>query len=193
MMRVGVLALQGASAPHLEAFAALGVAAVAVRRAEDLAALTHLVIPGGESTTIRHLIDLFGLEKPLVASFRAGTLAIFGTCAGAILISNDVAGQAPRRFGLLDATLARNAYGTQVDSFDAPLEVVADRLDDGNPLRGTFIRAPRILAVGPRVEVLATRDGEPVAIREGRAMAATFHPELSADLRLHRAFLAQGT
>ncbi|MEM7310932.1 MAG: pyridoxal 5'-phosphate synthase glutaminase subunit PdxT [Planctomycetota bacterium] len=180
---VGVLALQGAFAPHLAAFARLGVQAREVRRGEDLEGLSHLVLPGGESTTIRHLLDLFGLTEELVARTRAGQLALFGVCAGAILLGAD-ADDRPRRLGLLDAHLERNGFGRQAESFTEELHV------DGAPMRGVFIRAPRIASVGADVRVLARRGDEPVLVESGGCLAATFHPELSGSDRLHARFLA---
>jgi 5'-phosphate synthase pdxT subunit len=182
---VGVLALQGAFAPHLAAFARLGVAAREVRSPAELAGLSHLVIPGGESTTQRHLLDLFGLVEPLVAAWRAGALALFGTCAGAILLGRED-GERPARLGLLDAAVARNAWGPQRDSFAAGVELAGDP----RPLRAAFIRAPRFTTVGPRARVLGTLAGEPVLVAGPGLLAATFHAELTGDDRLHARFLA---
>jgi 5'-phosphate synthase pdxT subunit len=181
---VGVLALQGAFATHVEAFARLGVAAREVRSPAELVGLSHLVIPGGESTTLRHLLDLFGLAEPLVAAWRAGALALFGTCAGAILLARGEG--RPARLGLLDAVVARNAWGSQRDSFEAGVELAAE----ATPLRALFIRAPRFTAVGPRARVLGTRAGEPVLVAGPGLLAATFHAELTGDDRLHARFLA---
>jgi 5'-phosphate synthase pdxT subunit len=186
-LTVGVLALQGASAPHREAFARLGVDAREVRAPRDLEGLTHLVLPGGESTTLHHLLTLFGLWQPLAARHRAGELALFGTCAGAILLARH-RGQRPPTFGLLDAELERNAYGRQIDSFT---RIVTLTLDDGEPrsFPAVFIRAPRITAVGAGVRVLA-RDGEqPLALEAPGVLACTFHPELTEDPCLHERFL----
>jgi pyridoxal 5'-phosphate synthase pdxT subunit len=187
-MNVGVLALQGASRPHVTAFARLGVDARDVRGREDLAALTHLVIPGGESTTIRHLLDLFEMSDEIVARARDGSLAIFGTCAGAILLGRDE-GERPRRFGLLDVAFERNGYGTQVDSFAGPIDLAPSL--GGGTFPGVFIRAPRIRDVGSDVEVLATRAGEPVLVRQGSLLAATFHPELGSGDRVHEYFVTE--
>lgn len=179
---VGVLALQGASGPHLAMLARLGVGAREVRSPAELAGLTHLVLPGGESTTLHHLLTLFDLWEPLRARHRAGGLALFGTCAGAILLSRDCGG-APPTLGLLDAATERNAYGSQVDSFARPLEL------EGPPFPAVFIRAPRFVAPGPRARVLAHLAGEPVALEGPRLLATTFHPELGDDPRFHRRFL----
>jgi len=180
-VHVGVLALQGASEPHREAFARLGLAARAVRSPEELEGLTHLVLPGGESTTLHHLLALFGLWEPLAARHRAGTLALFGTCAGAILLARH-AGVRPPTLRLLDAEIERNAYGRQVDSFETRLDVPSL---DGPAVRVAFIRAPRFAALGPGVEVLARLGDEPVLVRQGHVVAATFHPEITEEDRLH--------
>ncbi len=183
---VGVLALQGDAAPHVAALRGLGATPREVRALADLEGLSHLVLPGGESTTLAHLLDLFDLRAPLVAGWRAGRLALFGTCAGAILLGRDE-GEAPRRLGVLDVTVRRNAYGRQVDSFAEP--VVAPWLGQP-PLGAVFIRAPRFADPGPGVEVLARRGDEPVLVRGPGALAATFHPELRDDARVHALFLA---
>lgn len=188
-MDVGVLALQGASKPHLAAFSRVGVEAREVRSRDDLACVSHLVIPGGESTTIRHLLDLFGLVAPIVDRARAGDLAILGTCAGAILLGSDD-GTRPARLGLLDVAFERNAYGSQVDSFAGP--IVLSSAIGGGTFPGVFIRAPRIRAIGAGVEVLARRGEEAVAVRRGSIVATTFHPELANDDRFHRFFVEPG-
>lgn len=193
----GVLALQGSSAPHLERleelFAAgeLAAAPREVRQRRDLEGLTHLILPGGESTTIRHLLDLFGLTDELVARWSAGTLRLFGTCAGAILLGQDD-GTRPKRLGLLDATLARNAYGRQIDSFSEELDLAlpGPRGVDRAPFHGVFIRAPRFVRVGDGLQVLARHRGEPVLVAAPGLLAGTFHPELTRDRRIHRWFLA---
>ena len=182
---VGVLALQGGVGPHLGAFAALGVAAHEVRRPSELDGLTHLVLPGGESTTLHHLLELFALTDEIVRRHRSGELALFGTCAGAILLGRGD-GERPPRMGLLDAVLERNAYGRQVDSFAEriPFEVFG-----GEELPCVFIRAPRFRRVGPGARVLARRRGEPILVAGPGLLAATFHPELGGDPRIHRYFL----
>ena len=181
MSGVGVLALQGGFEPHLEAFGALGVEACEVRTKQALEGLTHLVLPGGESTTLAHLMDLFDLRETLVQNVRSGRLAVFGTCAGAILLGRE-SGEAPRRLGLMDAEVHRNAYGTQTASRSTDLELDAF----GRILRAVFIRAPRFGELGAEVRVLARDRGEPVLIEGPNTMAATFHPELSGDPVLHR-------
>ncbi|MCY3001326.1 MAG: pyridoxal 5'-phosphate synthase glutaminase subunit PdxT [Planctomycetota bacterium] len=182
-MQVGVLALQGGFEPHVAMLARLGVRAREVRSVEALRAVTHLVLPGGESTTLHHLLRLFGMWDELGARFRAGELALFGTCAGAILLGRGD-GERPPRLELLDAVLARNAYGRQVDSFTRELDVL------GLPMACTFIRAPRIVSVGPDVRVLAQLEADPVLVEARGLLAATFHPELGLDPRVHERFLA---
>lgn len=182
---VGVLALQGGVAPHARAFQRLGLAVREVRSPADLAAIDHLVLPGGESTTIRHLLLLNDLWDAIPRRHREGSLELFGTCAGAILLGKGD-GERPERLGLIDVVLQRNAYGRQVDSFRAALD--ASPALGGGRLPAVFIRAPRIVAVGPGVEVLARHQGEPVLVRQGRVLAATFHPELTDDLRVHALF-----
>jgi len=189
MTRVGVLALQGSSAPHRRCFADLGIDAVEVRQVRHLDGLTHLVLPGGESTTLHHLLQLFGLWTPLLERHAAGDLRLFGTCAGAILLGRGPAGERPPRLGLLDAELARNAYGRQVDSFTAPLTLAGL---GGRTIHGVFIRAPRFRAIGPGATVLARLGEEPVLVAGPHLLAATFHPELSGDPLLHRWFLEHG-
>ena len=202
----GVLCLQGSSEPHVlrlaELFAAGELAAPPreVRQLRDLDGLTHLILPGGESTTIRHLLDLFGMTSELVARHRNGTLCLFGTCAGAILLAADD-GTRPKRLALLDATLERNAYGRQVDSFSEALTLELPE-ESGQPDRGpqdrcspqafhgVFIRAPRFARIGPGVRVVARRGAEPVLVEAPGLLAGTFHPELTRDLRIHRHFLA---
>jgi pyridoxal 5'-phosphate synthase pdxT subunit len=172
--RIGVLAVQGNFREHVAMLRRLGVEATEVRRPEQLAGLDGLVVPGGESTAIQRLMRVGGLEEP-VAEFEGG---LFGTCAGMILFDRS-------HLGLLDVDVERNAYGRQVASFEADVEL------DGEvePLRGVFIRAPRIVSAGPAVEVLGRLDGEPVLVREGRVLAASFHPELTDDMRVHERFL----
>jgi 5'-phosphate synthase pdxT subunit len=174
-VRIGVLALQGNFREHIATLAGLGVEAVEVRKPEHLQGLDGLVVPGGESTAISRLIGLYSFEEPL----RKFTGAMFGTCAGMILMARD------GLIGQVDIGVDRNAYGRQVASFEAdfPLE------DEERPLRGVFIRAPRVTDVGERVEVLAELDGDPVLLRQGRFLVASFHPELTDDARVHQRFL----
>ncbi len=183
--RVGVLALQGSFEEHAAAVRRLGFEPVLVRSAEDVRELTHLILPGGESTTLHHLMELFGVGEAIRTRAASGELSIFGTCAGAILLGQDD-GTRPPRFGLLDATLDRNAYGRQVDSFRANVDV---EVLEGGPLDAVFIRAPRFSKIGPRARVLARHNGEPVLVEQSGLLAATFHPELTRDDRLHGHFL----
>jgi 5'-phosphate synthase pdxT subunit len=171
-MRVGVLALQGDFAAHV---AALPAGAVEVRTAAAVDALDVLVLPGGESTTMLRLLDGSGIEEAVARLVARGGV-VFGTCAGAILLATEVTGPAQRSWGLLDIGVERNAFGRQVDSFEAVLEP---------DYPAVFIRAPRIRRVGAGVEILARWRGEPVLVRQGRVFAATFHPELTSDRRVH--------
>jgi 5'-phosphate synthase pdxT subunit len=186
-VKVGVLALQGDVREHSRALEELGADAVEVRAASELDAVDALILPGGESTTMSLLLGSSGLFDPLAERLRDGMPA-FGTCAGMILLAADVLDGRPdqRFFGVLDVTVRRNAFGRQVDSFEAALDV--DGVS-GGPVDAVFIRAPFVESVGPSVEVLATVDGHPVLVRDGAVLAAAFHPELSDDLRVHRLFL----
>ena len=172
--RIGVLALQGAFREHARALRAAGADVVEVRLPGQLDGLDGLVIPGGESTTITKLAALYGLDEAI----RSFERPIFGTCAGMILLDRS-------HLGLADFEVERNAYGRQVASFEADLEVDGEE----RPFRGVFIRAPRVRDVGPGVEVLAERNGEPVLLRDGRVLVAAFHPELTEDPRIHERFL----
>jgi len=184
-VRVGVLALQGGFAAHAAALDDLGVASVAVRRVAALDGLDALVLPGGESTTLLNLMaDEPWFDALRELHTRGG--ALFGTCAGAILLAREVVEPAQPSLGLLDAKVRRNGYGRQIESFETRLELVGS----GRPLPAVFIRAPRFVEVGPGVEVLARLADEPVLVRQGRLLAATFHPELTPDRRLQRLFLA---
>ena len=166
--------MQGNFREHASMLRRLGVDVVEVRKPEELDDLDGLVIPGGESTAIARLVRLYGLEEAI----RAFERPLFGTCAGMILLDR-------RHLGLLDLEVSRNAYGRQVASFEADLELAGE----DKPLRGIFIRAPRVAEVGPEVEVLAELDGEPVLLRQGRVLVAAFHPELTEDRRVHERFL----
>jgi 5'-phosphate synthase pdxT subunit len=186
--RVGVLAIQGDFEAHAKALARAGADAVLVRRAKELDGLDALVLPGGESTTIAKGMERLGLYEPLQEFARAGK-PVLGTCAGAILLAARVENHPVRSLGLVDVTAVRNAYGTQVDSFVAPVDRGCAPALEG--LRCVFIRAPRLRDPGPHVEVLARVDGAPVLIRQGSCWAATFHPELTDDARVH-ALLLEG-
>lgn len=182
-MKIGVLAVQGAFAEHLRLLHDLGVEAVPVRLPGDVAGLAGLVLPGGESTAMRKLIDRWGLREPILDLARAGA-PLFGTCAGMILMSRDIADGDEPVFPLLDVSVKRNAFGRQLDSFEAELDVPV--LGD-SPVRGVFIRAPVVERVGPEVDVLSRlEDGRVVAVRERNIVATAFHPELAGETRFHR-------
>jgi 5'-phosphate synthase pdxT subunit len=186
--RVGVLALQGAFRAHLDAFAELGVRAHEVRLPHDLDGVDALVLPGGESTTMSKLLDTSGLRDPIAERLAGGTPA-FGTCAGMILLATEVLDGRPdqRSFGAIDMSVRRNGYGRQIDSFETDLDITGfDR-----PFHAVFIRAPKVVSVGPSVEVLAEHDNVPVVARQGHVMVASFHPELTGDARLHARFLQE--
>jgi 5'-phosphate synthase pdxT subunit len=181
--RIGVLAIQGDYAAHAEALAESGAEPVEVRKPEQLSALDGLILPGGESTTVLRFLEKHNFFET-VQEFCAAK-PVFGTCAGAILLAREVLNPPQRSLGLLDAVIERNAYGRQIDS----AILTAQTELSGGPLEMVFIRAPRIVEVGPGIEVLAHREGFPVLVRQGTVMAATFHPELAADRRVHRLFV----
>jgi 5'-phosphate synthase pdxT subunit len=174
--RVGVLAVQGNFREHAAMLRRLEADAVEVRKPEQLVDLDGLVVPGGESTTFMRLMRLYGLDEAV----RAFERPILGTCAGMIVLDRE-------HLGLVDIEVDRNAYGRQVASFEADLVLAGG----GEPLRGVFIRAPRVRGTGTRVEILAEHDGEPVLVRDGRILVASFHPELTDDSRVHELFLDQ--
>lgn len=183
--RIGVLALQGDVREHMEALAALGIEGAEVRTLAQLDAVDGLIMPGGESTTIARLLLTFGMHEPLRDRITAG-MPVWGTCAGAILLAQRADLDRPT-LGLMDMLAERNAYGRQVDSFEADLDIAGL---EGPPLRAVFIRAPRLAEPGPGVEVLAQLDdGSIAACRQGHMLATAFHPELTADGRLHAYFL----
>ena len=182
MSRVGILAIQGDVEPHARALARVGAEAVPVLREKDLDAIDALVLPGGESTTIAKGLTRQHLYEPLRAFARSGR-PVLGTCAGAILLAARTENHPVETLGVLDLTAVRNAYGTQVDSFAAHLEEATEPGLSG--LRCVFIRAPQLRDLGPGVEVLALVDGRPVLVRQGPVLAATFHPELTEDPRIH--------
>jgi 5'-phosphate synthase pdxT subunit len=183
-MKIGVLAVQGDFAAHKRMLARIGVQSVEVRTPADLQSIAGLIMPGGESTTMLKFLIEEALAEPIKDFARAGT-PIFGTCAGAILLAHEVTGPAQPSLRLIDITVERNAYGRQVDSFVGEAETELA----GGSLEAVFIRAPRIRRLGPGVETLARVDGEPVLVREGNIIAATFHPELGGDQRVHRLFV----
>jgi pyridoxal 5'-phosphate synthase pdxT subunit len=181
--KIGVLAIQGDYAAHADALAETGADPVEVRKPDQLTDLDGLILPGGESTTVLRFLEKLNFFETL-KEFCADR-PVFGTCAGAILLAREVLNPPQRSLGLLDAIVERNAYGRQIDSaiLTAPTEL------PGGPLEMVFIRAPRIVEVGPGVQVLARREGFPVLVRQGTVVAATFHPELAADRRVHRLFV----
>jgi 5'-phosphate synthase pdxT subunit len=185
--QVGILAIQGDVEAHARALEPLGAEAVRVRREKDLDGLDALILPGGESTTISKGLERVGLYGPLEAFARSGK-PVLGTCAGAVLLAREIENRPVRPLGLIDVVAVRNAYGTQVDSFAA----LADDEGTHEALRGlrcVFIRAPRLERPGPGVEVLVRVDGAPVCVRQGNVLASTFHPELTADPRIHQLLL----
>jgi 5'-phosphate synthase pdxT subunit len=183
---VGILSFQGDFDRHARIISSLGHRSIPVRTVEGLAELDALIIPGGESTTIGMLMDRFGLLSALRDRISEG-LPVFGTCAGAILLARTIESSDQPRIGVMDISVVRNAYGRQIESFEADVEVpiLPDR-----PVRGVFIRAPIISEVGESVSVLAHFESRPVVVRQGSLLAATFHPELAGDARLHELFIA---
>jgi 5'-phosphate synthase pdxT subunit len=173
-LRIGVLAVQGDFREHAQVLRRLGAEPVEIRRPEELEAVDGLVVPGGESTSFMRLMRLYGLDEAL----RRFAGPVLGTCAGMIVLDR-------AHLGLVDVEVERNAYGRQPASFEADLELAGE----SEPLRGVFIRAPRVRVVGAGVEVLAEHDGEPVLLRDGRYLVASFHPELTDDTRVHERFL----
>lgn len=181
MAVVGILALQGDVREHADAVTAIGGAWKPVKRPEDLEGIDALIIPGGESTTIGRLATIYGLIEPLRQAITDG-LPTFGTCAGMILLAAGVTEGAQPQLGVLDAIIERNAFGRQNESFEVDLDI--EGLD--SPFRTVFIRAPLVAKAGGEVDVLAAVDGHPVMVRQGNILAASFHPELTADHRIHR-------
>jgi 5'-phosphate synthase pdxT subunit len=184
-MPVGVLALQGDFEAHAAALVRLGVPARLVRTADEVRASTGLVLPGGESTTMWKLMEGTGIAEAIVQLARRGD-PVFATCAGVIVAARRVEEPARDGLGILDATAVRNAYGRQLDSAVVTLTDLDREVFGTEPLEAVFIRAPKLTGLGPRVEVLARRDGDPVVVRQGNVVATTFHPELGADPRAHR-------
>jgi 5'-phosphate synthase pdxT subunit len=182
-LTIGVLALQGAYEAHAQTLRVLGATPKLVRVPEDLVGIAGLIMPGGESTTMLKFLERNGFFEALKEFVR--TTPTFGTCAGAILLATQVEHPAQQSLGALDITVERNAYGRQIDSTILKAETTLP----GGPLEMVFIRAPRITRVGPEIETLASREGFPVLVRSGHLLAATFHPELSDDTRIHKLFL----
>ncbi len=189
-MRIGVLALQGAFREHLDTLASIGIEGVRVREPVDLDDVSGLILPGGESTTMRQLIERWGLHDPILEFAERGA-PVFGTCAGMIVLADEIAGGEPPILPLLDVTVERNAFGRQLDSFEA--ELVVPVLGD-TPVHAVFIRAPIIERTGPGVDILARLDdGRIVAVRERNILATAFHPELAGETRFHRLIAAMAS
>jgi len=183
-VKIGVLALQGGYAKHAEAVEALGYTSMAVRSKEELDQVSGLILPGGESTTIGKLLDRFEMLKPLQERIKKG-FPVFGTCAGMILLSQHIQEYNQFKLDVLDISVVRNAYGRQIESFEAEIpSIIAEE-----PVRGVFIRAPRIDHLGTDVQILAQFEGAPVMVRQGNILAASFHPELTNDRRIHQYFI----
>lgn len=182
-MNVGVLSIQGDFAAHSRALTRAGVTAKEIKCVADLSAVEGLIIPGGESTTILKFMEDEGLGDSIVEAAGKG-MPIFGTCAGAILLAREVFNPSQASLKLIDITVERNGYGRQIDSFIAEVETSID----GETLEGIFIRAPRIRSIGPNTRILGSLAGEPVLVREANILAASFHPELGDDNRVHRLF-----
>jgi pyridoxal 5'-phosphate synthase pdxT subunit len=183
-LRIGVLAIQGDFAAHASMLARLGVETIEVRRSDQLADIDGLIIPGGESTTMLKAMREEQMIAPIKDFARAGK-TIFGTCAGAILLARQVHNPPQESLGLIDITVERNSYGRQIDSFIGQAETALGE----KPFEAVFIRAPRIIRTGPGVEALSTIEGEPVLVKQDNLLAATFHPELTADERVHSFFI----
>jgi len=188
-MKVGVLALQGDVREHIQSLLACGVEAVAVRRAQEIEKVDALVLPGGESTTIAQLAEVFGIFDLIKEKIKNG-MPVYGSCAGMILLANEIldAKEGQKSFGGLDITVRRNAFGRQVDSFESDIA-----FNDGSEqlIHAVFIRAPWVEKTSDSVEVLASVDAHPVAVRSKTALATSFHPELTGDHRVHRYFIEQ--
>jgi 5'-phosphate synthase pdxT subunit len=184
-LKIGVLALQGAFREHRLTLERCGVEALEIRKAEELGVIDGLILPGGESTTIGKLLVDWGLMDKIKERATAG-MAVYGTCAGMIVLAKDIIGSDQPRLGLMDITVRRNATGRQRESHEVDLNV--PEFGD-TPVRAVFIRAPYIEAAGPEVKVLATVDKYPVIARQGRFLATSFHPELTLDDRIHRYFI----
>lgn len=192
-MKIGILDIQGSVKEHTESLRRLGVMPVLVKLPEDLEGLSGLIIPGGESTTIGKLLKRFGLGEAIKKRVKEG-MAVWGTCAGAILLAkrfagDNVGGQKVANLGLMDITIERNAYGRQLESFETQIEFDLESGATGRLVPAIFIRAPKIAEVGKNVKILAKDNGWITAVREGKFLATTFHPELSDDLSVHRYFM----
>ena len=185
-MKIGVLAVQGDFAEHIASLRKLGIEPHEVRLPHQMEDLDGLIIPGGESTTLSRLMSIYDLREPVEQLCRDGK-GLWGTCAGMIMMAREISEEDPVPLGLMDIGVNRNSFGRQIDSFEQDLEVAGF---DGGPFRGIFIRAPGVIRVGDGVEVLASLpDGQPVAVRQDKMLASSFHPELTNDTRLHQYFL----
>jgi 5'-phosphate synthase pdxT subunit len=184
MVKVGVLGLQGAVREHVKSIEASGAEAIVIKKVEQLAEIDGLIIPGGESTTMRRLIDKYSFMESL-REFGASGKPVFGTCAGLILIAKEIVGYEESHLGLMDAKVERNSFGRQVDSFEAELTIAGV----ANDFVGVFIRAPHIVEVGEDVEVLCKHNGRIVAARQGQFLGCSFHPELTDDHRITQYFV----
>lgn len=184
MVKIGVLALQGAVREHIKSIEANGAVAVVVKRAEDLAGIDGLILPGGESTTMRRLLDVYGMMEPLREFAKSGH-PMFGTCAGLILLANSIVGYDQPHLGVMDVQVERNSFGRQVDSFEAKLAI--EHVADDYP--AVFIRAPHITDVGPSTVILSEHEGRIVMAQEGQFLGCSFHPELTDDHRVTAYFV----
>jgi 5'-phosphate synthase pdxT subunit len=186
LTKVGILAIQGDFLEHRQMLGSIGVETADIRLPQQLDDIDGLIIPGGESTTIGQLIDIYGF-RPVLKDRGCNGMPVWGTCAGMIVMADRLVDRRPEPLGLMDIEVSRNAFGRQLDSFEADLQV---KNVDGAPFRGVFIRAPVVTEVGDQVEVLARLDdGRPVAVRQDRLLATAFHPELTPDSRLHELFV----
>ncbi|QCJ45347.1 pyridoxal 5'-phosphate synthase glutaminase subunit PdxT [Bacillus sp. S3] len=184
MLKIGILALQGAVREHSRQIEELGCEAIPVKSVEDLKGINGLILPGGESTTISKLLDRYDLLEPIRALADKG-IPMFGTCAGLILLAKNIVGQASPHLGLMDVVVERNSFGRQVDSFEADLSVRGE----GGDFPAVFIRAPHIVAAGENVEILAKYEERIVLAREGQFLGCSFHPELTEDSRIMKYFI----
>ncbi|MHB1458170.1 MAG: pyridoxal 5'-phosphate synthase glutaminase subunit PdxT [Armatimonadota bacterium] len=184
-MTIGVLALQGAFAKHLEMLEKCGVNGIPIRFAQEIDTIDGLIIPGGESTTVGKLMARYGIDKKVIDKAKNG-MPIFGTCTGMILLSRDIVGSAQQRLGLMDMSVLRNAFGRQVDSFESDLTINGI---EGGAFRAIFIRAPYAVESGKCTETLASCEGNPVLLKEGNLLGCAFHPELTDDTRVHMLFI----
>lgn len=186
VVKIGVLALQGDVREHIHVLSAIGSEATVVTKSTHLTGLQGLVLPGGESTTMGRLMVEYGLDQAITSAARAG-LSILGTCAGLILLADDILGSEQPRLGLLPVTIRRNAYGRQVDSFETKIDIP---VLGPPPASAVFIRAPRLEQISAGVDVLAEHGGHPVLVQKGKILGCSFHPELTSDTRIHQYFVS---